>query len=86
MKKFFILTVMLTLSLLATNLTNELESSLKNQNTEINLDEQTHIALNCIKPIKPILPIKPVWCSGTWTQVLRCDQYCNCVWEPVCLQ
>jgi len=86
MKKIFTLTILLTLSLLAVDLTDKLESSLKKQNTEIDLNEQTLVALNCIKPIRPILPIKPVWCSGTWTQILRCDQNCNCIWEPVCLQ
>lgn len=44
------------------------------------------LALNCIKPIKPILPIKPIWCSGEWKLVLQCDQYCNCVWIPMCLE
>ena len=44
------------------------------------------LALNCIKPIKPILPIKPIWCTGEWKLVLQCDQYCNCVWIPMCLE
>jgi len=44
------------------------------------------LALNCIKPIKPILPIKPIWCTGTWTLILQCDQYCNCVWVPTCVE
>ncbi len=38
------------------------------------------LAMNCMKPMKPM------WCSGTWTQILRCDQNCNCMWEAVCLQ
>lgn len=40
----------------------------------------------CLQPFKPMLPIKPFWCRGTWTQILRCDQRCNCYWEAVCLQ
>ena len=40
----------------------------------------------CIQPIRPIIPIKPVWCHGTWTQILECDPYCNCVWRAVCIQ
>ncbi|OQB44632.1 MAG: hypothetical protein BWY02_02784 [bacterium ADurb.Bin157] len=44
------------------------------------------LALNCIKPIKPILPIKPIWCTGKWTLILECDQYCNCVWVPTCIE
>ena len=44
------------------------------------------LALNCIKPIKPILPIKPIWCTGTWTLILQCDQFCNCEWVPMCIE
>lgn len=40
----------------------------------------------CLQPMKPFLPMKPLWCNGTWTQILRCDQNCNCRWEAVCLQ
>lgn len=40
----------------------------------------------CLQPMKPFLPIKPLWCTGTWTQVLNCDTNCNCHWETVCLQ
>jgi len=48
--------------------------------------ESIYMVLNCIQPIKPILPIKPIWCSGTWTFILQCDQYCNCRWVPTCIQ
>ena len=40
----------------------------------------------CIEPFKPFLPFKPLWCQGKWTQILQCDQNCNCMWVPVCLQ
>lgn len=43
-------------------------------------------ALNCMQPVKPLLPLKPYWCNGTWTQVLQCDQYCNCQWVPMCIE
>lgn len=42
--------------------------------------------LQCLEPLKPLLPLRPVWCSGQWTQILECDQLCNCVWRPVCIQ
>ena len=83
MQKMLVLILVLTLSLFASDSTKTLDA---NSNTTILLKGKTLLALNCIKPIKPILPIKPIWCTGKWTLILRCNQYCNCVWEPVCLQ
>ncbi len=60
MKKIFILVFLLNISLLASNLTSQLESSFKNQNIKIDLTKQTLIALNCLKPLKPLLPLKPI--------------------------
>lgn len=51
-----------------------------------NLNNYEHLAFRCIQPIKPIKPIKPIWCQGIWKLVLYCDQYCNCVWKPVCFE
>ena len=40
----------------------------------------------CFRPFKPFLPFKPFWCTGTWLLILNCDQYCNCVWVPTCIE
>ena len=47
--------------------------------------ECIEVAQFCIKPIKPIPTIKPIWCTGTWTQILECTPSCYCVWREVCL-
>lgn len=72
--------------LLANPLAKQLEKSLDNQNISFDMKKEQKIAFNCLKPLKPLLPLKPLWCNGTWTQMLECDQYCNCMWKPVCLE
>ncbi len=81
MKKVIFSILILSVSLFASGLDN---GSLRDFN-QIDIGKDK-LVFNCIQPIKPIKPIKPVWCSGTWTQILRCDQNCNCIWEAVCLQ
>jgi len=57
-----------------------------NYTEEKNGTPPMHLALNCMTPIKPLLPLKPIWCGGTWTLILHCDQRCNCQWVPTCLE
>ena len=47
--------------------------------------ECVDVAQNCLRPIKPIPSIKPIWCTGSWTQILECDRNCNCQWREVCI-
>ncbi len=78
MKKIIFSLLVLSVSLFAS-------SGVLEDFNKIDTNKDT-LAMNCMKPMKPMLPMKPMWCSGTWTQILRCDQNCNCLWEAVCLQ
>jgi hypothetical protein len=88
MKKILIFTIIIGLFsfLFADTLTKELEKNLDTQKIYFDIKKEQKLTLNCLEPLKPILPIKPLWCNGLWTQILECNQYCNCEWRPVCLE
>ncbi len=81
MKKLLLIILILSVGVFASSLPSDLSVDLNQGDTY-----KDTIVMNCMKPMKPMMPMKPMWCSGTWTQILRCDQSCNCVWEAVCLQ
>lgn len=45
-------------------------------------------AYRCPRPPRPPKPPRPAWCSwpAKWILILKCDQYCNCRWEPTCIE
>lgn len=88
MKKILISSIIIGLFsfLVADTLTKELEKNLDNQKIYFDIKKEQKLTFNCLEPLKPILPIKPLWCNGVWTQILECNQYCNCEWRPVCLE